>query len=211
MYPYIRTLSNLTAPSTSQVSLNEMLHFESVTDNEEDFVCAESTQDHDSGCAGDGASSVATSVATSVVSSVVSSVATARSIEFPKPIKNAKKRINADSIDTNEILREFLKRKPDPIEFIPTNTPAKDNLDHFFDSIASTMRTFPPVSIARIKLQISQIVGEEEIKCAENCQYVIHVVEPEQPQQPTSEMTNDNETLHSFNVQQTEEEENDIS
>lgn len=71
-----------------------------------------------------------------------------------------------------DILREFLNHKqPTAIEFLPPKPPEppepKDSLQQFFEAIASTMRTFSPVSIAKIKLKISQIVGEEEIVCAE--------------------------------------------
>lgn len=54
------------------------------------------------------------------------------------------------------------------MDFLPLKPSApKDNLQQFFESIASTMRTFPPLSIAKIKLQISKMVGEEEVAIAE--------------------------------------------
>lgn len=50
----------------------------------------------------------------------------------------------------------------------PTPFAKRDSLQIFFESIVSTMRTFPPLSIAKIKLQISQLVGSEEIALAES-------------------------------------------
>lgn len=86
-------------------------------------------------------------------------------------IENQKKRTIASSHEQVDILREFINRKqPAPIEFLPPAPKPpepKDNLQRFFEAIASTMRTFSPVSIAKIKLKISQMVGEEEIACAE--------------------------------------------
>ncbi|XP_011177194.1 uncharacterized protein LOC105208837 [Zeugodacus cucurbitae] len=59
----------------------------------------------------------------------------------------------------------------EPLESKPSKAPymlAKHySLQIFFESISSTMRTFPPLSIAKIKLQISQLVGNEEIALAE--------------------------------------------
>lgn len=39
-----------------------------------------------------------------------------------------------------------------------------DNLDKFFDSIASTIRQFPPLEIAQAKVAISNIVGAMEVQ-----------------------------------------------
>lgn len=39
-----------------------------------------------------------------------------------------------------------------------------DNLDVFFSSLANTMRTFPRVEIAKLKLEMSQMVGRKEIE-----------------------------------------------
>lgn len=85
------------------------------------------------------------------------------------PHQNFKKRSAcAGSLDTSEILREILNRKPpDPFDFLPPKPPEPtDHIQTFFDAMASTVRTFPAVSIARVKLQISKIVGEEELACA---------------------------------------------
>lgn len=92
--------------------------------------------------------------------------ASVSSVETPQ---QSRKRSKAASQDHTDILREFLNRKqPNPMDFLPPKPPApKDNLQQFFEAIASTMRTFPPLSVAKIKLQISQIVGQEEIDCAE--------------------------------------------
>lgn len=82
--------------------------------------------------------------------------------------KARKKRNNTSPEETNDVLLEFLQRKrPNPINFLPPKPSEKDALQHFFDSIASTMRNFPPLSIAKIKLQIANIVGAEEVACAE--------------------------------------------
>lgn len=83
--------------------------------------------------------------------------------------RQTRKRSGETSVDHSEILQELLNRKPpNPIDFLPPKPPApKDGLHHFFESIESAMRTFSPLAIARIKLQISNIVGEEEIACTE--------------------------------------------
>lgn len=47
------------------------------------------------------------------------------------------------------------------------HSPHPDSLDKFFAGIADTMRTFPKHEIAKIKLQISTLVGEAEVKL--NC------------------------------------------
>lgn len=77
----------------------------------------------------------------------------------------AKKRKVSQMDTTNEILREFLDSRPKPSDFMPPK-PA-DDVQQFFDSMASTVRKFSPLAIARIKLKIAQIVGEEEIAWAE--------------------------------------------
>lgn len=77
----------------------------------------------------------------------------------------SKKRKAAAQTETNEILREFLANRPKPSDFLPQK-PA-DDVQQFFDSMASTVRKFTPVSIAKIKLKIANIVGEEEIVWAE--------------------------------------------
>lgn len=74
--------------------------------------------------------------------------------------RRKRKRTSVSSQDHSYILRDLPIRKlPNPIGFIPSEP--EDN------SIASTMTTFTPLTIARIKMQISRIVGQEEIACAE--------------------------------------------
>lgn len=67
--------------------------------------------------------------------------------------------------ETSAILREFLAERPKPSDFMQQKP--IDDLQHFFDSMASTVRKFSLMRIARIKLKISQIVGEEEMTWAE--------------------------------------------
>lgn len=82
------------------------------------------------------------------------------------PLRKGKKRA-ATPDATESLLRMLVNRKqPSALDFLPPKP--KDNLAQFFESIASTMRTLPPVSIARLKLKISQLVGEEEIAVAES-------------------------------------------
>lgn len=91
--------------------------------------------------------------------------------ESPGSSVSSKKRkgtssgLNTPTSETNEILREFLANRPKASDFIPQK-PA-DDVQQFFDSMASTVRKFTPVTIAKIKLKIAQIVGEEEIAWAE--------------------------------------------
>lgn len=68
------------------------------------------------------------------------------------------------------ILREFLAQRPKPFDFVPQQ-PA-DDVQLFFDSMAMTVRKFTPLSIAKIKLQIAQIVGAAEIAWAANAERV---------------------------------------
>lgn len=42
--------------------------------------------------------------------------------------------------------------------------PEKDNLEVFFSSLANTMRTFPKIEIAKLKLEMSKMVGQKEIE-----------------------------------------------
>lgn len=97
-------------------------------------------------------------------SSVLSDIETPRRADA-----KSRKQSGATSQDNSDILREFLNHKPpNPIDFLPPKpSEPKDNLQQFFEAIAGTMRTFSPVSIAKIKLKISQIVGEAEIANAE--------------------------------------------
>lgn len=101
--------------------------------------------------------------------------------ETPRP----KKRTDQKNEHT-EILREFLnRRQPNPMDCLPSKPSAlKDSLQQFFESIASTMRTFSPLAIARIKLEISQIVGKEEIACAERIENVEIIYTSGTPTEP---------------------------
>lgn len=67
--------------------------------------------------------------------------------------------------ETSEILREFLANRPNPSDFMPKKP--IDDIQHFLDSIAVTMRRLSPLAIARLKLKIANIVGEEEIAWAQ--------------------------------------------
>lgn len=61
--------------------------------------------------------------------------------------------------ETSEILREFLANRPKPSDFIPQKP--VDDIQHFLHAIAVTMRRLPPLAIARIKIKVANIVGEE--------------------------------------------------
>lgn len=93
--------------------------------------------------------------------------------------QNARKKRNHTSAETTtDVLREFLQRKrPNPMKFIPPTPPQKCGVQQFFDSMATTVKTFPPLSIAKVKLQIANIVGEEEIACAERNASAIQTVQ----------------------------------
>lgn len=77
-----------------------------------------------------------------------------------------KKRNISQVFETNEILREFLAHWPKQSDFVPLK-PA-DDVQQFFDSMISTVRKLTPVAIARIKMKVAEIVGEEELAWAEN-------------------------------------------
>lgn len=78
----------------------------------------------------------------------------------------AKKRKISQMIDTNEIIREFLSSQPKPSDSMPQKP--NDEVQQFFESMATTVRKFSPLAIARIKMKIAHLVGEEEILWAEN-------------------------------------------
>lgn len=99
--------------------------------------------------------------------SVTSDMSSIRS--FGSKASTSKKR-KAD--ETSEILRELLATRPSPSEFGAKQP--NDDIQHFLNSMAVTMRRLSPLAIARIKLKIGTIVGEEEIAWAEQnpVQYV---------------------------------------
>lgn len=71
---------------------------------------------------------------------------------------------------TNGILRDFLDSPTKPSNILP-QIPA-DDVRQFFNSMATTVGKLTPLAIARIKLKVAQIVGEEEIAWAEAAQNV---------------------------------------
>lgn len=81
-------------------------------------------------------------------------------------VSQSKKRKGSQLSETNLILREFLSQRPKPSDLLPMKP--VDHVQTFFDSMASTVRKFSPLEIAKIKLKISQIVFEQEIAWAES-------------------------------------------
>lgn len=77
----------------------------------------------------------------------------------------AKKRKSSQLTETNVLLREFLDNRPKPSDFLPQKP--TDDVQQFFDSMATTVRKFPALSIARIKMKVAQLIGEEEIAWAQ--------------------------------------------
>lgn len=96
------------------------------------------------------------------------SVASVESAIPPGSFSGATASKNQKIPQRNEILREFLAQRPKPYDFMPHQS--ADNIQLFFDAMASTVRKLSPLSIARIKLKVTQIVGEEEIAWAENAE-----------------------------------------
>lgn len=92
--------------------------------------------------------------------SVVSDLSGATSPGMQTP--NSKRRRENE---TSEILHEFLANRPKPSDFIPQQS--ADDIQQFFKSMEATVRKLSPLAIARIKLKIANIVGEEEIAWAE--------------------------------------------
>lgn len=79
---------------------------------------------------------------------------------------SAKKRKTSQmSSDVTDILREFMTQRPKPSDFMPQKP--DDDIQEFFNSMASTVRKLSPLAVARIKMKIAQIVGQEEIAWAE--------------------------------------------
>ena len=91
-------------------------------------------------------------------------------------ISMTKKR-KAPQNDVNDLFRELLAQRPKATDFMPQKP--VDNVQQFFDSMASTVRKFSPLAIARIKLKIAQIVGEEEIAWAQQPPVEFIYVQPE--------------------------------
>lgn len=84
--------------------------------------------------------------------------------DIASPSTSSRKRKHPQ-METNEILRQFLENEPKPSDFLPPK-PA-DDVQQFFDSMATTVRKFSPLDIAKVKLKVAQIVGEHEIVWAE--------------------------------------------
>lgn len=186
-----RTLTSLNDPQlpsnmkSYEVSMNSCFNDESVSSHGDDLNDSEYALSDT-----DGAQS---SDARRDESSTQVSTDTADMVTVHETPKQKRKRPSSStSFDTSEMLREFLNRKPpNPVEFLPPKPMPKDSLDQFFDAIASTMRTFDQLTIARMKLQISQIVGKEEIACAERLAN-IQVVYIEHPSKDSNVPTNTN-------------------
>lgn len=107
-----------------------------------------------------------------------SSVSTTGTIMAPKEKKRTKR--SFQSMDADDVMEKFFANRPKPSDFFPPEKPS-DDIDAFFHSIATTVRKFSPVAVARLKLRIANMVGEEEISWAEaeasnRVQYII--VEP---------------------------------
>lgn len=71
-----------------------------------------------------------------------------------------KRKLNPQN-ETNEILRQFLKERPKPADFLPQE--ADNPILHYFKSMALDTMKFSPMAIARIKAKLSQAVSEEEL------------------------------------------------
>lgn len=99
--------------------------------------------------------------------------------------------------ETSEILREFLASRPKVSDFIPQKP--IDDIQYFLDSIAVTMRRLSPLSIARIKLKIANIVGEEEIAWAEQNPVEIIYIDPNTQNQLTQAMNQSKPTVQPQN------------
>ena len=63
-------------------------------------------------------------------------------------------------VEKLELLKKQCARYEQP-------TPKLDNVDKFFSSICDTVKQFPKEEIAKLKLKISQLVGEVEVRLAE--------------------------------------------
>ncbi|KNC31456.1 hypothetical protein FF38_04039 [Lucilia cuprina] len=99
-----------------------------------------------------------------ITSSSVCTDGRASSLDLETPQRRQNKQRAPSSDPTTELLYELISfRKPRLVDFLQQKIRPKDYLDHFFDSLASTMRSFAPISIAKLKLKMSQIVGEEEV------------------------------------------------
>lgn len=183
-----RTLSNISSSasvSSDQISMDEFLNTEMElqgVDAEYDALGGALSEERGGTILEDDGRSSAVAMSEEATGSnkrPVSSLddrSCASSVSMSEETPRSKKRTDQKNEQT-ELLREFLnRRQPNPVDFLPTKPSApKDSLQQFFESIASTMRTFSPLAIARIKFEISQMVGKEEIAQAarnENVQIV---------------------------------------
>lgn len=86
----------------------------------------------------------------------ISQTSTSSSTESKTPIRSKRRAL---AIKSNKLLVDFIKNIKPPAE--------KDNKDLFFNAITATMRSFPPVSVAKLKLKIGQLVYGEGVALAE--------------------------------------------
>ena len=103
------------------------------------------------------------------------------SVDLETHQRNTRNKRRAPPADPTDLIYELISsRKPNPVDFLPSTSVPKDHLDHFFESLASTMRTFPALSVAKFKLKMSQLVGEEEVSLAQQAQLTqIVYIQPE--------------------------------
>lgn len=87
-----------------------------------------------------------------------------RSSSSPPSKSSKRRKIDSYDEDPKELNRQQINRKrPEMSQRLP-EPPPKDSLDLFFSSISDTMRKWPNLLQAKTKLQISQIIGEIDIK-----------------------------------------------
>lgn len=82
-------------------------------------------------------------------------------------VQNEKPNAN-DGVDRSHSDSMYTATRPHMRQILlpkkPSLASSPDSLDKFFAGIADTMRTFPKHEIAKIKLNISTLVGETEVK-----------------------------------------------
>lgn len=83
-----------------------------------------------------------------------------------QPPNKKRKHGQTASSESSDFLRELFANRQRATDFLSQRP--RDDLQSFFDYMCDTVRKFSPLEIAKIKFEIAQIVGKQEILWAEN-------------------------------------------
>lgn len=103
----------------------------------------------------------------STAGSLVGSDSGSTMVASPSSQPATKKRKHGQTVssESSDFLRDLFINRPKPGDFIQQRP--RDDLQSFCDNMCDTMRKFEPLAVAKIKLEIAQIVSKHEIEWAE--------------------------------------------